>query len=167
MEALGRLFDVAMVAPPAATNGAVTGVPVSLENASGCTFLIIGGVASAGDDVQFDLQEIDGAAGTPQDLDIVDHCYYKSAVTMDNTETWTKFTQTTAASEVDLGDASTTDIQQNIVAVYVGAEDLSDGYTHVTLNIPDLGAGDKTLTCIAILHDLYVKRTPSNLAAVN
>ncbi len=166
MEALGRLFDVGLICPPAATNGAVTGQRVHMHNAGGVTFLLIGGVASGGDDLQVDVQQHTvGTGGTPADLDVVTRYHYKSAVAMTNAETWTTVTQA-AASEIAVSAAANTDIQQNILAVYVGQEQLSDGYEWVSLNVPDLGAGDKTLTVIAILHDLRVQRAPANLRAL-
>lgn len=163
MEGLGRLFDIGLVCPPAATNGAVTGQRVHMVNAGAVSFVLIGGVATGGDDLQVDVQQHTvGTGGTPADLDVVTRAYYKSAVTMTNAETWVKHTQA-AASEVAISAAANTDIQQNILVVSVNAESLSDGYEWVSLNVPDLGAGDKTLCVIAILHDLRVQRAPENL----
>ncbi len=166
MEGLGRVFDLALIAPPAATNGAVTGKRVHLKNASGCAFVLVGGVATGGDDLQVDVQQYTvSSGGSALDLDTVTKYHYKSAVAMDNSETWTTVTQT-AASEVAVAAAATTDIQQNILVVEVDAAELSDGYEWVSLNVPDLGTGDKTLTVIAILYDLNVQRKPANLAAL-
>lgn len=166
MEGLGRLFDIALICPPAATNGAVTGKRVHLKNSSGVTFVFVGGVATAGDDIQLDVrQHTASSSGTSADLDVVTRYYLKSAVAIDNSQTWTKITQA-AASEIAVDAALTTDIQQNILAVYVDAAQLSDGYEWVSVDVPDLGAGDKTLCVIAILHDLNVQRAPANLAAV-
>ncbi len=166
MEALGRLFDIGLICPPAATNGAVTGQRVHMTNAGGVTFVLIGGVATNGDDLQIDVQQHTvGTGGTPADLDVVTRAYYKSAVTATNAETWVKHTQA-AGSEVAIAASASTDVQQNILCVYVGAEQLSDGYEWVSVNVPDLGTGDKTLTVIAIMHDLKVQRAPENLRAL-
>jgi len=167
MHSLGHKFDIGLTCPPAATNGAVTGKRVSLADAGGCTFILVGGVATAGDDLQVDVQQhtAGGAAGTSKDLDTITAYHYKSAVAMDNTETWTTVTQT-AASEIAVAAAATTDIQQNILVVEVDAADLDDGYTHISLNVPDLGTGDKTLAVLCLLTDLHVKRAPANMKAV-
>lgn len=42
MDALGRLFDIGLCAPPAATNGAVTGKRIHLRNCGGVTFVLVG-----------------------------------------------------------------------------------------------------------------------------
>lgn len=166
MRGLGRVFDLGMVCPPAATNGAVTGKRIRLNKASGCAFVLIGGVATNGDDIQVDVQQYNVASGgSALDLDTVTAYHYKSAVAMDNSETWTTVTQA-AASEIAVAAAANTDIQQNIFVVEVNGSELSDGYEWVSLNVPDLGAGDKTLTVIAILYDLNVQRKPANMAAL-
>jgi hypothetical protein len=169
MHALGNRFDIGMVCPPAATNGAVTGKYISMTNCDTVSFVLIGGVASAGDDLQVDVQQYNPTTTTAKDLDTVDIYHYKSALVLSNaaTETWTTVEQT-AASEIAVAAAATTDIHQNILVVEVSATDLDseNGYTHVSLNVPDLGAGDKTLTVIALLTGLLVKRAPANLPAV-
>lgn len=167
MHALGRVFDLGITIPPAATNGAVTGKRIHLKAGTSCTFVLIGGVASAGDDVQLDVQQHTAyTGGTSGDLDVITEYFYKSAVAMDNTETWTRVTQA-AASEVAIAASATTDIQQNLVVVEVDAAMLTDGYEWVSVNVPDLGAGDKTLTVLAIVTELAVQRRPSNLANLN
>jgi hypothetical protein len=166
MEGLGRLYDIGLICPPAATNGAVTGKRVHLKNCGGVDFVFVGGVATAGDDIQIDVQQHTAASsGTSADLDVVTRYYYKTAVTLDNSQTWTKVTQA-AGSEIAVDAAATTDIHQNLLVVSIEAVQLSDGYEWVSVNVPDLGAGDKTLCVIALLRDLTVQRAPANLAAV-
>ncbi len=60
MRGLGRVFDLGMVCPPAATNGAVTGKRIRLNKASGVAFVLVGGVATGGDDIQVDVQQYKG-----------------------------------------------------------------------------------------------------------
>lgn len=166
MHGLGRLFDIGLIAPPAATNGAVTGKRIHMKNASGVTFVLVGGVASAGDDIQVDLQECNASSGgTARDLNVITEYWYKSAVAMDNSETWTHVTQT-AASEIAVAAAATTDIQQNILVFEVESTSLSDGYEWLSVDVPDLGTGDKTLTVLAFTRDLDVQRAPHNLPAL-
>ena len=166
MHGLGRLFDVGLGCAPAATNGAVTGKRIHLSNCVGVTVLLIGGVATGGDDIQLDLQQhTASSSGTSADLDVITEYWLKSAVAIDNSETWTRYTQT-AASEIAVAASETTDIEQNILAFEVEASSLSDGYEWISVNVPDLGTGDKTLTVIYLPRDLQVQRTPANLAAL-
>jgi hypothetical protein len=169
MQALGRLFDIGLVAPPAATNGVVTGKRIHLTNATGVAFVLVGGVASAGDDLQVDIQQHDAATGgNSKDCDCVTMAYLKDALAMDNTETWTALSQS-VASEVAVNASYNTDIHQNILVVEIEATslDIANGYQWCSLNIPDLGAGDKTLAVLAITHGLHVQRTPNNLTNLN
>ena len=159
--ALGRLFDVSCGAVPTdAVAGAITGNRVNLKNAGGVTFLVIASAGST-DILDVDLQEHNAASGgTSQDLDVITTYYHKSEITLDGDETWTKVTQA-AASEITNIDAAST---QNLVAIEVGAEQLSDGFNWVSLNVPDLGTnGTKFVAILYILHDLKVQRAPENL----
>ncbi|MFZ3473095.1 hypothetical protein ACODT3_10825 [Streptomyces sp. 4.24] len=166
MHGLGRLFDIGLGAPPAATNGAVTGKRINLRNCGGVTVVLVGGVATGGDDLQVDLQQHTvSSSGTPADLDVITEYWLKSAVAIDNSETWTRYTQA-AASEIAVAASETTDIEQNILVFEVEATQLADGYDWISVNVPDLGAGDKTLTVLYFARDLAVQRTPANLAAL-
>lgn len=166
MHGLGRLFDIGLGAPPAATNGAVTGQRVHLNNCAGVTVVLVGGVATGGDDLQVDLQQhTASSSGTTADLDVITEYWLKSAVAIDNSETWTRYTQA-AASEIAVAASETTDIEQNILVFEVEASSLSDGYEWISVNVPDLGTGDKTLTVLYFMRDLAVQRTPANLAAL-
>ncbi|PRY35348.1 hypothetical protein [Umezawaea tangerina] len=166
MHGLGNCFDIGLGAPPAATNGLVTGKRVHLNNAMGVTVVLVGGVASGGDDLQVDLQQhTAGTGGNTSDLDCITEYWLKSAVAMDNSETWTRFTQA-AASEIAVPASANTDIQQNLLVFEVEAASLADGCEWISVNVPDLGAGDKTLAVLYFMRDLQVSRTPANLAAL-
>lgn len=164
MEGLGRLFDVGLVWAPVDAQSAQTGKRVSLRHASGCTFLVIKGAGTAGDDHSYDLQQHTAyTGGTTADLDVVTKYYVKQETTLDNDESWEKFTQSAASEITDAGAAGTSAEQQQIIAIYVHASQLSDGYTHVSLNSGGEGSNAQLSTCIAILHDLAVQRAPENL----
>ena len=166
MHGLGRLFDIGLGAPPAATNGAVTGKRIHLKGCGGVTVVLVGGVATGGDDLQVDLQQhTASSSGTTADLDVITEYWLKSAVAIDNSETWTRYTQS-AASEIAVAASETTDIEQNILAFEVESTSLSDGYEWISVNVPDLGTGDKTLAVLYFARDLNVQRTPANLAAL-
>jgi hypothetical protein len=163
--ALGRLFNVSVGAVPTdAVAGAITGNRIHLKDAGGVSFVV---VASAGstDRLDLDLQEHNAATGgTSQDLDIITKAYYQSETTLDGDETWVEWSQSAASEMTDVGAAS----EQQLVVVEVRAEQLSDGFEWVSLNVPDLGTnGSKYVTILNVAHDLMVMRKPTNLANLN
>lgn len=167
MEALGRLFDIAVGQVPidlAAANGS-TGKRVDLKNAGGVAFVVFVDAGTNGEDIDLDVQEHNASSGgTTQDLDVVTKFYRKrGAATLAGTEAWVKGSQT-AASEVDLG----TDEGENegIYVVEVSAAQLSAGFRWVSLNVTDPGAtAGKLGAVLYVLYDLAVQRKPENLAA--
>ena len=172
MEALGRLFDIqpVIMAVNLAT-GANAGALVSLEHATGVTFVFLKDQGTAAEDPVLTFREAqDGAATGEQDLDVVTTYYSKTntdASALDGSETWSKFTQ--AAGNID-GDNSAAEVglsaeDEALVAVYIGADQLSDGFTHVTVDIADVGDAAQIGAVIAILHGLVVQRAPENLPA--
>lgn len=160
--ALGRLFNVSVGAVPTdAVAGAITGNRVHLKDARACTFIVVATGAST-DRLDLDLQEHNAASGgTSQDLDIITKAYYQSETTLDGDETWTEWTQSAASEITDIGAAS----EQQLVVVEVRAEQLSDGFGWVSLNVPDLGTnGTKHVAILNLLTGLEVMRKPTNLA---
>lgn len=160
--ALGRLFNISVGAVPAdAVAAAITGNRVHLKDARGVSFVV---VASAGstDILDVDLQEHDASTGgTSQDLDIITKYYYQDETTLDGDETWTEGSQTAASEITNVGSASA----QQLVVIEVGADQLSDGFEWVSLNVPDLGTnGTKYVAILNVVHDLDVQRKPTNLA---
>lgn len=158
---LGRYFDATAVAVPAdAVAGALTGNRVSMKNCGAVAFLVLTSAGST-DELDLDLQEHTAATGgTSQDLDIITTFYVKSETTLDGDETWTAVTQSAASEISDAGGAS----EQTLLCVEVRAEQLSDGFTHVSLNVPDLGAnGSRYTAIIGLPIELYAQRTPENL----
>lgn len=165
--ALGNLFDISIGSVPAdADGGAITGKRVSLKRARGVTIVVVGAAGTANDDLQVDLQEHSAAsAGTSQDLDIITTYYHKSEASLDGDETWAAVTQAAASEITDVGGAGTSAELQQILAIDVAAEQLSEGFDFVSLNIPDLGsAGAKYVTIIYILWGLDQMRAPELLA---
>jgi hypothetical protein len=162
MEALGRLFDVSLGAVPTdAVAGAITGKRVSMKNATGCTILVVSAAGST-DVTDVDLQQHTAAtSGTTADLDIIDHFYYKSETTLDGDEVWTRGSQSAASEITDVGAAS----EELLLAIEVPATSLSDGYTHISLNVPDLGTnGTRFIAVLYVLHGLHVQRAPASMA---
>lgn len=162
--ALGRSFDiVAGVTPVNLNTGANTGKRVHLKNAAGATIVIFAGVGTAASDLAVDLQEHDAAtSGTSQDLDIVTKYYSKQELTLDGDETWSEHTQAAASEIADIGGAGTSAELENLAVIEVGADQLSDGFEWISLNVPQPGA--TKLGCVLyLLHGLSVQRTPQNL----
>lgn len=164
MEALGRLFDVGLGWAPVDAQSAQTGKRVSLKHASGITFLVVKGAGTAGDDHSYDVQQHTAASGgTTADLDVVTKYYVKQETALDNDESWEKFTQSAASEITDAGAAGTSAEQQQIIAIYVSAASLSDGYAWVSLNSGGEGSNAQLSTCVYILHDLAAQREPTLL----
>jgi len=103
-----------------------------------------------------------GCGGTSQDLDIVTDYYHKSETALDNDESWTKVTQTAASEISEVGEAGTSGETQNLLVIEVGADQLSDGYTHLSLNVDDPGAS-KLGAVLYIKHGLKEQRDPEVL----
>jgi hypothetical protein len=164
--ALGAIFDVGTITVPTdAVAGAITGGRTRLRDATGVSFVVVATGAST-DVLDLDLQEHNAlTGGTSQDLDVASYFFYKSATTLDGSEVWTRGTAAPSnpGSELtDIGAAS----QQTLVVVEVRADQLSDGFGYVSLNVPDLGTnGTKHVAIVPILWGLKVQRYPTSLLA--
>ncbi|WP_377271920.1 hypothetical protein [Peterkaempfera sp. SMS 1(5)a] len=167
MEALGRLVDACLGAVPVdLSSAAVTGKRVKLRDAGGVTILVIKAAGTAGDDPTFTLQQhTAGSGGTSSNLAVIDHYYLKSAATLAGTEAWAKVTQAAAATIADPGGAGTSAESQQIIAIEVDAASLSDGFTHVSLNVADVGTNAQLGAILYLRRDLHVERSPEKLAA--
>ncbi|OYP14072.1 hypothetical protein CFC35_05765 [Streptomyces sp. FBKL.4005] len=167
MEALGRLVDVCVGAAPVdLSTAAVTGKRVALKGSGGLTIVVVKGAGTAGDDPTFTLkQHTANTGGTTSNLAVIDHYYLKSATTLAGTETWSKVTQTAAATIADPGGAGTSAESQQIIVIEVDAAQLSDGYTHVSLDCADVGTNAQLGVILYLRRDLLVERAPAALAA--
>jgi hypothetical protein len=116
------------------------------------------------DDIAIDLQEVNGYAGTPRDLDILTDYWVKGETTLDNDEAWVKTTQT-AASEITA--IAGTAEKELLLYFEVRASQLSDGYSHIAVNVPDLGNTDTEQGCVLYIpFGLKVQRIPSNMPSL-
>jgi len=141
---LGKAFNLLPVA---------TGVHISLKNASGVTFLCYedGGAQS----IVF-KQSIAGASEAT--LSVVNELWASSGVA---SAVWTHETSDAAAALSNNSTVTKKDTTAfDCAAIYIGADELDDGYDSVECTID--GAG----LCIAIVHDLTVQRAPENLATI-
>ena len=163
--ALGAIFNVSTGAVPTdIVAGAITGNRVHLKAGQTCSF-IVSATSGSTDILDVDLQEHNAAtSGTSQDLDIITDYFYQDETTLDGDETWTRGTQTAASEITNIGTASS----QQLVVISVGADQLSDGFEWVSLNIPDAGTnGTKWTSVLNVVTQLNVKRKPENLANLN
>lgn len=167
---LGKDIDVChAIAPVDLEGGANTGARLHLKNYAGVLFVAYAGAGTANDDLAIDVQEHTAASGgTSQDLDVVTAYWYKNETTLDGDEAWTKVTQSAASEIADVGGAGTSAETQNLLAFAVYADQLSDGYEWISINIPDLGSAGAKLGCaLMIPFGLKVQRAPENLAQPN
>ena len=160
--ALGKAFDISNALSIVDLNTADnTGLMVNMKNAAVCTFVFFGDAGTAGADLVFDLQESNAlSGGTTRDLEIITDWFKKEETTLDGDETWTRVTQS-AASEVTVTNTGA-DVEQ-IYVFEVRAEQLSDGYEYLSLNIAD-STQAKIGGVLAILSGLKVQRKPENLS---
>jgi hypothetical protein len=143
MQGLGRVFDVVHDA---------SGNMVSLKNASAVSFIVkSSGAASlavvAAKVFGGSTQNWTTANGYGQTS------FFWQEAAVNGTAAWTKQTATWTTNSVAL--AGTTGYT-SVITIY--GSQLADGYCYIQ------ATGTNTTTCIALLHDLTVARTPSNLA---
>lgn len=170
---LGRLFDVGLGFAVVDLNTAgATGKRFALTHATGITFVFSMAVAGGGtdDNVITFKQHTAYTGGTSNNLAAatvssssgITEYWVKAETALDNDESWVAVTQADGAVVTLSG--ATYASQQVILAVYVSADQLGDGYTHVSADFADPGSGGSRLgVCLGIVHDLAVQRRPSSL----
>jgi hypothetical protein len=133
-EGLGDLFNLA-------TSATTAKVRANLKNATGVTIVLIG--ATSGNAT---INEANAATGgTEQTLPLITKYYTQ------NNGVWTKVTQAAAAT--------VTAATGGLLAVYIPAVALSDGFTYID-------ASHASGSFVYVLHGLQVKRDPANLVDV-
>jgi hypothetical protein len=166
IEGLGRVLDVGLAfAPVDSQTAAITGKRLSLQNGSAATIVVVKAAGTADDDPVLTLKQHTAASGgTTADLASITRYFTKQEATLDNDESWVVNTQAAAATVT--GNATSAESQM-IIAIPVGADQLSDGYTHVSLNVADTGAaGAQLIAGVYILHDLSNQRSPELLGSL-
>jgi hypothetical protein len=178
MHGLGRLFDVGLAVAPVDinTSDAATGKRISMSGASGVTVLVVTGTGGA-DDFVIDLQQHTAyTGGTSKDLEAdtsagvagtTETSFYhiKAETALDNDESWVKVPVTTGASttsEVTVVGA-TYGAQQKLVAIYVSADQLADGYGWFSVNIACTTSTSQLIAVLYLAHDLASQRAAANL----
>jgi hypothetical protein len=177
MEGLGRLFDLGPgIVPVDLSGGAATGKRINMQGGTGVTFVVFKGLESAGTDdpvLTFQEHQVE-SGGSPKTLP-VPHWYYKALAALAGTESWKKVFNTSDGTDPALGTGTvnstltlidgTTHLAplQAIAAVEISANHLDDGYSYLSVNTADAGATAQIGGILAILHDLTVKRDPTNM----
>jgi len=162
MDALGRSFDIsAGISPVNLATAANTGKRVSLRNAGGVTIVVFKGAGTAAEDPSFTLKQHTAASGgTSANLAAITYYFVKQEATLDGDETWSKVTQ--AASATVTGNGTSAE-EEAIYVFEVDAAQLDANYTHVSLDIADVGTNSQIGGVLYLLRDLKVQRTPANL----
>ncbi len=169
VKALGRVFDLGTGFVPVDldTSNGFTGKRISLQGKTGVTVVFIGAVGGA-EDLTLDVQQATAYVnGTSNDMDSangaigITEYWIKSETTLDNDEAWVKVTQAEASEVVVVG--ATYGVLQKIVQFEVFADQLADGYTHISVNAAITTSTPQLGTLLYIPHDLQVQRVPSNL----
>jgi hypothetical protein len=171
VEGLGRLFDIGLAVAPVDinTSDAATGKRISMADCRGITIVAVTLVGGA-DDLTFDVQQHDAyTSGNSADLDAtgnstsqgIEKYYIKAETALDNDESWVKVTQSAASECTVVG--ATYGTQQKLVAIYVDADWLADGYTHISVNVACTTSTSQLLAVLYIKHDLLSQRSPANL----
>jgi len=140
--------------------------------ASGVTFVAsIGAEVSTTTDLTLTFKQATAyASGTSNNLASatvtgssgIEKYWTKSETTLDNDEAWVENTMAEGAV-ITLAAASFA-AKEKLVAVYISADQLGDGYTHVSCDIAVAALGQVEYAAgIYILHDMRSQRKPANL----
>ncbi len=161
---LGKDFDVLHMQEPIDLKATSTGARIDMKNYNGVCFVGYLTNGTAAEEVTFTLKEHTAATGgTSTALATVATYYTKSEATLDGDEAWTKVTQTAASTVTD---ATWDDELQVLVCFEVTADEMSDGYEWLSIDIADPGTAHLGAV-LAIGYGLRVQRTPGNLAQPN
>lgn len=162
MEGLGRIFDLGTAFVPVdSQTAAITGKRISARKGTGITFVLFKGAGTGTDHPVLTVNQHDAyTSGNSAVLATIDRYYHKSEAVLDNDESWVKVTSGISAGVVTTALATS----QAIVAVEIDCRSLTDGYTHVSVDLADTGsAGAQLVAGLYIVHDMAVRRTPANL----
>lgn len=169
MKALGRLFDIGMGVVPVDldTNNGATGKRISMHDCSGLTVVVATGVGGA-EDLTLDVQQHTAyTSGTTNDMDStngavgITEYWIKAETALDNDESWVQVTQSEASEVVVVG--ATYGAMQKLVAFYIGADQLADGYTHISVVASISTSTAQLATVLYLKHGLLNQRRPNLL----
>lgn len=155
LAALGKDFDLSVcIAPYDSQSGASTGKRIAMKPCRGIGVLIQK-AAGAGADVVVPIlyEHTAYTGGTSTLLATITKYWIKDETTLDGDEAWTAVTQTASST------LTTSSVLQSYIYFEVMAEQLSDGYTHISVNIADTGsAGTQPIAVVYIPFGLREQR---------
>ncbi len=142
-------------------DAANTGLRIAMKQYSHITFVGVWDAGTNGDDIQLDLQEHTASSGgTTQDLDIITEFYHRTETTLDGDEDWTLVTMTAASEIAAIADTAES---ENLLVFEVHRDQLSDGYTHISIDNPDFGNAGNKWGAILAIGWLLAQREPTVL----
>lgn len=160
---LGRVCDISVgIAPVDTQTAGMTGKRFSMQNCGGVMIVVFKAAGIAADDPTFTLYEHTAyTGGTSTALTAITNYALKQETTLDGDEAWTETAQTKASTLV--GNATSAETQL-IIVIDVRADQLTDGYTHISLDCGDTGAGGtQPIAVLYVPYDLKMQRRPNNL----
>jgi hypothetical protein len=135
--------------------------PVDLNTANGATGKRISLLPGRGVDIV--REHTAYTSGTSADLVKIDHYYLKSETALDNDEGWSILEQTASATITEAGAAGTSAEHEQMIVIPVYASQLTEGYTHVSLNAAATVGNAQLAAAFYIVHGLRYRRRPDRL----
>jgi hypothetical protein len=165
-EGLGFIYDIGTCWSPVDLNTAngATGKRISLLPGRGVDIVVFKAAGTAADDFAYTLREHTAyTSGTSADLVKIDHYYLKSETALDNDEGWSILEQTASATITEAGAAGTSAEHEQMIVIPVYASQLTEGYTHVSLNAAATVGNAQLAAAFYIVHGLRYRRRPDRL----
>lgn len=161
---LGDRYDLGTGFVPVDMQAAQTGKRLFMGGLYSVDVVLIKAAGTAGDDPTITLKSHTAAsAGTTANLAAITEYYVKREATLDNDETWERFTQAAAATIADPGQATTSAEEQQLVVFTVSTEDLPNGHGWISVDVADTGTNPQLGTVLYIMHPMDKKALPTDL----
>lgn len=163
MQGLGRLFDISQAINVVdLAGGATTGARVHLRNYETCAIVVFKEAGADAEPVTFTVQSHTASTGgTSADLAVITEYFHKTEATLDGDETWTRVTQTAAAT---FAQASGDSDMQAIICVEIEAASLPAGHEWISVNGADVTTAGQLGGVLYLLHGMKLPRRPDLLA---
>lgn len=164
MPSLGGLgaFNISIGASPVdIAGGAVTGKRVCMSGVDSLTVVFAKEAGAVGEDPVLTLRRHDAdTGGTSQDHAVITEYWHKAETTLDGDETWTKATQSAAATVTD---ATWAEVEL-LVAFNVKGTSLPATYKYLSVDIADTTTAGQLGAVLYILNGVN-KGAPENFPA--
>jgi len=159
---LGRDYDIGLaLAPVDLATAGMTGKRISMFDCEGIDIVIVYAAGTDGDDPVPSLQQHTAyTGGTSADLATMTTIYRKAETAIDNDESWVATTQTAAAIMTAVADDAQ---KQKVYVIHVDSNDLTDGYTHISVNQADLSNNAQLACALYLKVGLKWQANPTRL----